>query len=263
VLIEAFPVLHLADLAAPGTPEAERLAAETPEGGMGVVVVDAPGFVVVSQTCDIVRSCADRPYVEVCPLTELPDEAMPLVRRGRRGQFVALPTLSDAALAADLDRVTTMEKSALVQFQDQRCPGVSTEAEVRDLAEALARKRGRAAFPDDFVALIAPLQRRIVERHGRDSDEGRFLRAVREIRVRAVPDWAAETVELELLFIFDALATVPADADVSTQALAKRVVLRGRYADISARSVGLDQISAATYLEADRLDLDHLSPRVG
>jgi hypothetical protein len=33
------------------------------------------GFVVVTQTCDLVRSCADRPFVEVAPLVAV-DEWM-------------------------------------------------------------------------------------------------------------------------------------------------------------------------------------------
>lgn len=209
MLTEGFSVLHLADLAAPGTREAERLAAEMPEGGLQVVAVDAPGFVVLSQTCDIVRSCTARPYVEICSLIELPEEDMLLVRLGRRGQFIALPALDRRAVAADLDRVMTMEKSALVRFQGQRHHGVTTQAEVRDLADALARKRGRFAFPNDFVALVTPLQQRVIKRHKRDSDEGRLLRAVREIRVRAIPDWMAEIVEIELLFLFEATAFIP------------------------------------------------------
>ena len=35
-----------------------------------VVEVDIPGFVVVSQTCDIQRAAADRPFVTVCALLE-------------------------------------------------------------------------------------------------------------------------------------------------------------------------------------------------
>jgi hypothetical protein len=36
------------------------------------------GLVVVTQSCDVVRSCTERPYVEVCPLVEVDDDPLDL-----------------------------------------------------------------------------------------------------------------------------------------------------------------------------------------
>jgi len=254
-----FPTIHLADLAVPGTREAERLAAEQGGEGLDVVAVDTPGFAVVSQTCEIVRSCAERPYVEVCPLIALPERDMGLVRSGRRSQFVSLPGLGAENLAVDLDRPMTMEKAALVQFQDEHRSGLTTEAEIKTVADALGRKRGRAAFPDDFVVLMEPFRKRVVEKHSRNTDEGRFLRAVQEIRVGAAPSWSSTQVRLTFMFIFADLGTIPDDAADQIEALTKLVSLSSPYVDLQARAVALDHISAATYLEADRLEFDHLS----
>jgi len=64
------------------------------------------------------------------------------------------------------------------------------------LAETLGGKRSRAALPDDFTELVKPLQRRTVERHNKATDEGRSLRALREIRVIAKPAWQADSIEV-------------------------------------------------------------------
>lgn len=263
VLTEALPAVHLAHMAAPGTPASEELAvalnAEGVAPDLATVTLDAAGFMVVSQTCDIVRTCADRPYVEVCPLQSIDANKMPLVRLGRVPRYAWASGLGDANLAADLELVTTLEKAALARFSVDRQAGVAVEAEARTLAEALGRKRSRAAFPDDFTALVSPLQRRVIERHNRDSDEGRFLRALQEIRVIATPDWQADAIDIELLFVFESIAIIPQGADEQATALVGRVIAGGHYPTVVARVVSLDTLSAAAYVASDRLDLDHLS----
>ncbi|MDE0101979.1 MAG: hypothetical protein OXN89_06335 [Bryobacterales bacterium] len=66
---------------------------------------------------------------------------------------------------------------------------------------ALDRKRARTAFPNDFVQFASPLMRRMSSKHDKQSDEGRALRSLREIRVRAAPSWDADAVELLFWFI--------------------------------------------------------------
>jgi hypothetical protein len=262
-LTDAVPAIHLAHMAAPGTPASAELAAalngaEDPPD-LAIVSLDVAGFMVTSQTCDVVRTCIDRPYVELCPLLPIDADKMPQVRLGRVPRYVWASGLGEANLAADLELVVTLEKATLVRFGDNRQAGVAGEAEARTLAEALGRKRSRAAFPDDFSLFVAPLQRRILERHNRDSDEGRFLRGMREIRVVARPSWQADAIDIELLFVFEAVGTLPADAEAQTNSLVGRLTPGGRYTTVEARATGLDALSAATYVASDRLDLDHLS----
>ena len=45
------------------------------------------GFAVITQTCDIVRSCIDRPFIEVAPLVEVDEQRLYEIQRGKRPQY--------------------------------------------------------------------------------------------------------------------------------------------------------------------------------
>lgn len=164
--------------------DAGRVAAEA---GADLAEQEVQGFVIVTQTCDIVRSCAERPFVELCPLVEVDDDRLREIQRGRRPAYAFVPLLSARRLVADLDRVMTVEKPLVATWG--RMPGWSTVAEARAFALALSRKRVRPAFPNDFTALARKLQSRLADKHEKNTDEGRGLRALDEIRVHASPSW--------------------------------------------------------------------------
>jgi len=259
VLGSDVPFIHLANLDAPTTSHAEDLAHDSGGDNLAIVSVDVLGLVVLTQTCDLVRTSMDRPFVEVCPLVELPDHEVQLVRLGRRPRFASLPALGNEKWVADLDRVMTVEKGLLASLTDRRRSGVTSEADIQTFTEALGRKRTRAALPDDFTAAVGPMRSRILDKHDRDSPEGRFLRSIKEIRVRSIPHWMAEEIEVEFLFVFQNASGIPTDADKYIIELVGRVAKNGRIVEVYGRPVGLDQLSAASYLDGERLDLDHLS----
>ena len=154
---------------------------------------------VVTQTCDLVRRCGDRPFVEVSPLVEVDDSVLREVERGRRPNYAFIRGVAERRLAADRDRVTTVAKSVVASWE--RVEGCLSDNDTRRLSLALARKRARTAFPENFVAFASPLMKRMSSRHDKESDEGRALRALREIRVRAAPCWDADEVTLMFSFI--------------------------------------------------------------
>ena len=67
----------------------------------------------------------------------------------------------------------TVEKAVVAGWT--HTPGWETDDELRDFARALARKRSRFAFPDDFVVAARSLQAHLVDRHNRQTDEGAHL----------------------------------------------------------------------------------------
>lgn len=220
---------------------------------------EVPGFVVVTQTCDIVRSCAERPFVEVCPLVEVDVDRLREIQQGRRPAYAFVPRLLARKLVADLDRVMTLEKPLMATWE--RTPGWRTDAEGRAFALALSRKRVRFAFPDDFTVLVGKLQRRLVNKHEKNTDEGRGLRALDEIRVHASPSWDAPQVDIFFWFVRD-----EGDADFEgknwgelLKEWLKLVPTTGRFKSIEGQVVTLQDMNAGEYVDSDPLDLDHVS----
>lgn len=254
--------LHLADLSRPHgqasiqVTEALADAGEALEAGATPVLDEVRGLVMLSQTCDVVRGCRPRPFLEVAPLIEVPEQWVEEIRRLKRPAFAYVPVAAGDHLVADLDRTMTVEKALVAGWI--RTPGWETDDQLRDFASALARKRSRFAFPDDFVAAAADLQRHLATRHNRQTAEGAHLRALREIRVRAAPSWDDGEVLLSWWFIKDA---DPAEADWA--AFLKDWLdlfdLTGRFRLDSSIACRLEDMTARDYVESDRLDLDRLS----
>ncbi|MBI2215905.1 MAG: hypothetical protein HYU51_01285 [Candidatus Rokubacteria bacterium] len=219
------------------------------------------GLVVVTQTCDIVRSCTERPYIDVSPLVEVDDAVLRDVERGRRPRYGYVPLLADRKLVADLDRTMTIEKPVVAKWN--RIPGWTADAEARTFAAALARKRARFAFPDDFSKLVTMLRERLTEKHNKQSREGRALRALREIRVQAAPSWDDPTVSLMFWFVRrdEDVDFLGQDWSTFVQAWLKLVPGGGRFRTVQGQITTLEDMTAADYVGSDALDLDHLSSR--
>jgi hypothetical protein len=181
----------------PLTKDSEEAATEE----IDLAEVPIPGFVVITQTCDIVRSCKERPFIEVSPLFEVDQQRLLEIQKARRPQYAYIPGVAELNLVADLDRVMTVEKAVVAEWKRQR--GCRDDEEIRALGQALGRKRVRFAFPDDFVIFVSELQKRIKKKHNKSSNEGDALRALREIRVRASPSWNSPSIELMFWFIRD------------------------------------------------------------
>ena len=217
------------------------------------------GFVVVTQTCDLVRSCAERPFIEIVPLVAVDDRFLQEIHRLKRPRYDYIAGVARFNLVADLDRVMTVEKAVVARWE--RIPGCQSDTDARLLSDALARKRSRFAFPDDFNEFAKELQKRMQKRHDKADDDGVALRALLEIRVRAAPAWDAEQVELMFWF-------VRVEEDVRFQNKAWHELLAewlkllppsARFSSVEGLVVSLEDMTAKEYLQSDRLDLDRLS----
>lgn len=257
--------LHLADLAHPLTPEARTEAkAEAIEGDSLAGVPSQPrGLVVVTQTCDIVRSSTNRPFVELSPLVEVDGAALEDIRRLRRTRYAYVPGVAHFRLVADLDQTMTMEKAVLAPLH--RLPGCGDDQERRNFADTLARKRARFAFPNDFVDAFRSVERRLKEKHRKDTEEGTLARTLREIRLRAAPGWEEAEVRLTFLFILEHDEPSPTRrSEEQIENWLRRFDTSGRFRldpDLPWRLCFLEDLDAREYVESDRLDLDDLSRR--
>lgn len=267
VVLDRVPFfLHLADLARPITQEAQSEAeVAAPQAGDTLAGVPSQprGVVIVTQTCDVVRASAARPFVELSPLVEVAANVLEDVRRLRRPRYAYVPGVADLMLVVDLDQTMTVEKTVLAPLT--RVAGCLDDQERREFADALARKRARFAFPDDFAIALQGVVRRLKEKHGRGTEEGALLRALQEIRVRAAPGWDAPEVRLTFLFILAADEPPPTQRDEEqVEDWLRRVDGSRRFRldqDLPWRLCFLEDIHAREYVESDRLDLDDLSQR--
>jgi hypothetical protein len=256
--------VHFADLSRPISPAARRAAEAMlyegealPEGPVPLMD-DVPGFVMLTQTCDIVRPSAERPYVEVAPLIMVSLEWLEDIRMLRRPAFAYVPALAEERLVADLDRIMTVEKAVVAPWR--RIPGWSTDNEIRAFAKALARKRARFAFPDDFNEAATKLQERFKKRHNRQHAEGAHLKALSEIRIRAAPSWDTDQVTISLWFIKSGDPEgIPAAWSDWMDAWTALFDESGRFQIETAVACLLEDMTARDYVDSDRLDLDQLS----
>jgi hypothetical protein len=256
-LVEVSGFLYRFQLGRPAAAESRSV-----EGGSDVVEVETPGLVVVSQTCDIQRTVQERPLVEVAALVA---RSMDIdeVKKGMRPRFTCVPGVAAKTLVADLDQIMTIEKPLLVSWP--HIEGCRSDAERREFAKAIARKFSRFAFPDDFVALVANLVDRIRKKHGKtESEEGKALRALSEIRVAASPHWNVGSVELMFYFIRH-----EEQIDFGAKSWAHwctkwldLIETTGRYISVDGVVQPLSGLRADEYVASDRLDLEHLSPPV-
>jgi len=257
VALDADWFVHVADGDAPLTHEAAQAGA-----GTKIIQGTAEGAVVLTQTCDVVRPCVKRPFIEVAPLVEVEEGVAHEIERGYRPNYAIIPALREKHLVADLDRVMTVEKSIVATWT--RTSGYTTDEQARTFAHALARKCVRFAFPDDFNALVKKLQSRIEAKHDKLSDEGRALRALREIRVTGSPSWD-DPVAVEVFFWFvrkDAETAFEGKSwDGPFESWKKLVPPKGRFSKVEGVVVTLGDMTAEEYVDSDPLDLDYLSSR--
>lgn len=202
ILKPGFAMSHLAVAGAPLTPAASEAAAELPgDSPQDLLFVESEvaGFVVLTQTCDVVRECHIRPYVQLAPLGEVTQEELGQTQRCERLAFAYLPALAGRRLIADLDRAITVEKAVLAPLE--RLSALQTDDEQAAFGHALARNRERFAFPTPFNVAMNEFQKRMKKRAGKGNDEGRHVDCLREIRVAASPRWEAEKVSITIWLI--------------------------------------------------------------
>jgi hypothetical protein len=265
------PFIHLADLTRPITPQSCEIAKSPEEGdALANIATMVPGFVVTTQTCDIVRPCDERALLQLAALEAVEPDMLEQIKRGLRPRYAFISGMSEHRLVADLDAVMTVEKAVLAQVpKANRIRGCPTDADARQFASALSRNLSRVAFPDDFVKAVKPIQQRIIDKHGKPTkdrkgnptNEGELLDRLREIRIACTPSWTDSEARLTFYFVFNSRNDVPADAETIIEDLIKKFKPVGPFIDPLFRVVTLSEMSAAAYVASDPLDLDNLTSK--
>lgn len=226
----------------------------------GSVIIDqeeALGFLVSSQTCDVVRSCSIRPTVELVPLTQRPAVEVREVKFFRRPRYLFVPALEAEHLVADLDRPIVVDKQVLLRFQPMR--GCFNPDEQARMARALARKYDRFAFPNEFNDFVKPLVKRFTTKNKKpNSEEGQHLRAIEEIRVAAEPNWNATEISL-LFYLVLGEPYAGANWDAWTQEWKTKLSVTPWITEVNFQPITFADMSARDYIDSHLLDLENLS----
>ena len=144
--------------------------------------VDPAGFVVVSQTCDIVSDPSKFAFVAVCPLVQVDPARVKEIARGRAPRL-GLVEQAPEGLVADLARPMTLSKQLVASWE--RCKGFSDPSQALEFSRSLERAFGRFAFPDAFNECIRPLLSKVTAKYGKPGSLlGKALRSLSELRVR-------------------------------------------------------------------------------
>lgn len=156
------------------------------------------GFAVISQTCDVVREPERIPYVSVCPMVTVDAKRIEDIARGQAPRYGFLSETPEGVVV-DFSRTMSITKELLVSWKRQR--GCKDERQQLEFARALEAFFGRFAFPDDFVASVVSLRKAILSKYPKaDSDLGKAMRSIREIRVYPHASWA-DKVFVPITFI--------------------------------------------------------------
>ena len=197
------PLGWLADRSHPLTLQTHQLGGE----GLGLTQAEAEAVAVVTQTCDIVRTCWSEggdglPFVQVCPVVALVGADLTEAAGGHSSRFAPLPALGHDHFA-DLLVCSTLEKTVLLGLEGP-ISGCGSDEDREKFAAAVDRNRRRFAFPDGMDQVLNPLRRRFRDKWKKDSAEGRRIAEVWEIRARRAdhtPWYGEDQVEVELTFV--------------------------------------------------------------
>ena len=234
------------------------------EGGIGAFFdeKDPAGFVVVSQTCDIVSDPGKLPWVAVCPLVDVDSGRIDEIARGSVPRLGFVEHAPDG-LVADLARPMTISKQLLSTWK--QVVGFTDHVKAIEFARGLERAFGRFAFPNAFNESIRPLEDKIKSKYGKpESPLGKALKSLVELRVRPSASWDSADVRIQFLLIFahkEKRALEPIAIKDAFDALLKDLPWQGGFSidDPPVRIGGYDDFLARDYVESFPLDVNALS----
>ena len=224
--------------------------------------VDPAGFVVVSQTCDVVSDPSKFGFVAVCPLVQVDATRIKEIARGRAPRLGFIEHAPDG-FVVDLARPMTVSKQLLASWG--RCEGFSDPNQAVEFSRSLERAFGRFAFPDAFNESIRPLLSKVTSKYGKpDSPLGKVLRSLSELRVRPSKDWEADDVRVQFFLIFEPKEKrylEPAEIKDQFEAVLKELTWQGGFGpdDPLVRVGDYDDFLARDYVESFSLDVNALS----
>jgi hypothetical protein len=263
--LDGLPFIYLADLRNPILRESkEFIGNETVgegENPYAAISVEVKKFLVISQTCDLVRTFSKSPTVQLAAVEKVSKVQLANSKKRTSIRYLFLPTLENELYVADLDKIVTVEKTVLsaVDLKTKIC-AVRNDYEAQILSDDIARKFTRFAFPDDFSFACSPIRDFIVKNHNKQNSTGPHLRSVVEIRVASSKGWLEKNSTFQLLFFFESKKTIDDDCEKSIEDVVNKFAVNSSYPEKPTfRCLTFEDITAADYRRSPLLDLNFLS----
>ncbi len=223
------------------------------------------GYAVVSQTCDIVRdpNKSDIKNVSVCPLVKIISARLSDIEKGQAPRFGLLQAVPKNTVV-DFSRVMSISKKLLVKWDRKR--GCLSEKDQIEFAYSLKQFFGRYAFPDGFNDSLSSFQKAVKSKYAKDSDLGKTVRSIRELRVYPHSDWNnSECVPITFIVILedDDVRELKDTNTISKLIKSKIDLIKWiKPYELHERAIHMAKLSdltAAEYLNSFPLDLNALS----
>ncbi|MEX3527838.1 hypothetical protein [Corynebacterium xerosis] len=169
------------------------------------------GFLIVSQTCDVINVSASKDRITLAPIFPVRDDDEKM--DAKRGAIpLKVPAGRSVSQLADMSKVFSVRKSEiedLVRFEAHSCD-VDDIRSTREFSSVIAAVYGRFAFPDAVHLAFRDLQDSIQKgRAGKNKSKvsgatnfSKVLRHVDDVRI-AAEDWAAGSLDLSVSVIVD------------------------------------------------------------
>lgn len=159
------------------------------------------GCVLISQTCDIIREPNIIPNVSVCPLVEVSNNRIKEISGGRAPRFGLIPSLQNN-LAIDFSYIMNVSKELLIFWKPNI--GFKSSLQLENFTKSLTNIYNRFAFPENFIELLSPIRKVIHNKHDKNSELGKALRSIRELRVLPYADWSeTQCIPISFLVIIE------------------------------------------------------------
>ncbi len=224
------------------------------------------GFVVISQTCDVIRDPVDtfHKFVSVCPLVEIEIKNLSNIEKGKVPRFGLIANTPENVVV-DFSRTMSVSKELLVTWERQ-C-GCPSEKEQLLFSKSLERFFGRFAYPDAFNDSLIPFRNAVHNKYYKNSLFGKALRSIRELRVCPHANWnSPDSVPITLIVVLDEEIEREIKDRNEIYKQIKPIIDEinwktpfSLHEEQGIRLAGLRDLTASEYLDSYPLDLNSLS----
>ena len=196
----------------------ETFAAEVGFKSGHIIVPDSNDYtVLLTQTCDLQRTNFESPFCQIAPVIGAEDAFVREVSRGRRPGFVWLPWFRNGEMVGDLSRITTLERSVLVETVELGRP--RNDLEATHFAESVSRHFTRVALPNSVSEVLRPFLQKMKEKYDRNSPEGECIGKIASLRIEGTPSLSSAKPDLRVLVVLEAeyLPTLEKSVELSDE----------------------------------------------